>query len=228
MKASVTAVEWVEVQGVTRLFGSTAALRGVDARFVSGQITLLEGPNGAGKTTLMSVIGTVLRPSSGSLWYEPIGSDRERVRGQIGWVAHESHCYRDLTARQNVELAARLYGAAPRCAWDAVSRRVGAQALAERRVGTLSRGQRQRVALARALVHEPSVLLLDEPWSGLDAAGAAGLERVLAEERDRGCVVIVVSHSAEHVRRLGAATVRLERGRVVATLEVGAAGEGVG
>jgi ABC-type multidrug transport system ATPase subunit len=217
-------VEWVEVRGVTRLYGSTAALRGVDARFEGGRITFLEGPNGAGKSTLMGVIGTVVKPSSGSVWYEPIGSVCERVRGQIGWVAHESHCYRDLTARQNVELAARLYGAEPERAWDAVSRRVGSEALADRRVGALSKGQRQRVALARALVHEPSVLLLDEPWSGLDAAGARGLEQVLAEERDRGCVVIVVSHSVEHVRRLGGATVRLERGRVVSTPSAVAAG----
>jgi len=222
--ASVTTVEWVEVRGVTRLFGSTAALRGVDARFEGGRITFLEGPNGAGKTTLMAVIGTMLRPSSGSLWYEPIGNDRDRVRSQIGWLAHESHCYRDLTARQNVELAARLYGAEPGRAWEAVSRRVGAEALADRRVGALSRGQRQRVALARALAHEPSLLLLDEPWSGLDAAGTRALEQVLAEERDRGRVVIVVSHSAEQIRRLGAASVRLERGRVVSAVPAGGDG----
>ncbi|MBN1612660.1 MAG: ABC transporter ATP-binding protein [Polyangiaceae bacterium] len=219
VQASVTTtVEWVEVRGVTRLYGSTPALRGVDARFEGGRITFLEGANGAGKSTLVGVIGTVLKPSRGTVWYEPIGGDRERVRSQIGWVAHESHCYRDLTARQNVELAARLYGAEPGRAWDLVSRRVGAGALADKRVGALSKGQRQRVALARALVHDPSVLLLDEPWAGLDAAGAKGLEQVLAEERDRGRVVIVVSHCAECVRRLGGSTVRLERGRVVSAL----------
>jgi heme exporter protein A len=214
----VTTVEWVEVRGVTRLFGSTAALRGVDARFESGCVTFLEGANGAGKSTLMGVMATVLKPSQGTVWYEPIGSDRERIKAQIGWVAHESHCYRDLTARQNVELAARMRGVGAGRVWDVVSRRVGGEALAERRVGALSKGQRQRIALACALVHEPSVLLLDEPWSGLDAAGAAALEQVLADERDRGCVVVVVSHSSERVARLGAATVRLERGRVVATV----------
>jgi heme exporter protein A len=211
----VTVIESIEVRGVTRLFGSTAALRGVDVRFERGTITFLEGPNGAGKSTLMGIIGTVLKPSRGMVSYEPLGCDRERARREIGWLAHESHCYRDLTARQNVELAARLYGAAAAGAWDVVARRIGADGLADRRVGTLSKGQRQRVALARALAHGPSVLLLDEPWSGLDDAGAKRLEQILAEERDRRRVVVVVSHSAEHQRRLGAATVRLERGRVV-------------
>jgi heme exporter protein A len=103
----------------------------------------------------------------------------------------------------------------PTLAWRRVSERVGISAFAERTVGTLSRGQRQRIALARALVHEPSVLLLDEPWSGLDAASAARLEHVVRDERDRGAIVVIVSHEPDLADRLAARRVRLDKGRVI-------------
>jgi heme exporter protein A len=208
-------IEAIEVRSVTRLFGATAALRGVNARFERGTITTLEGPNGAGKSTLLAVVGTLVQPTSGSVVYPPLGSDRQRARAHIGWVAHESHCYRDLSGRQNIELAARLYGVDPKRAWRRVSERVGIDAFAERTVGTLSRGQRQRIALARALVHEPSVLLLDEPWSGLDTASAARLEQVVRDERDRGAIVVIVSHEPDLAGRLAARRVRLDKGRVI-------------
>ena len=208
-------IEHIEVRGVTRLFGATPALRGVSARFEAGSITFLEGPNGAGKSTLLAVIGTVLAPTSGEVVYAPIGSDLELVRPHIGWVAHDSLCYRELSARHNVELAARVYGVEVEGAWDRVAKRVGAESLADRRLGTLSRGQRQRVALARALVHDPALLLLDEPWSGLDRASAERLQDALIEERARGALVIVVNHADGLAERLGAHCVRLENGRVV-------------
>ena len=200
---------------MTRLFGATPALRAVSASFEAGSITFLEGPNGAGKSTLLAVIGTVLTPTSGEIVYHPLGSELDLVRPHIGWVAHESLCYRELSARQNVELAARVYGVEVEGAWERVARRVGAELLADRRVGTLSRGQRQRVALARALVHDPALLLLDEPWSGLDRVSAEHLQQALLEERARGALVIVVNHADGLAERLGARCVRLENGRVV-------------
>ena len=211
----MSGVDRIEVEGVSRLFGATPALRGVTCHFDAGTLTFLEGPNGAGKSTLLSIIGTVLRPSKGTVRFQPLGDDRDAARAHIGWVAHESHCYPDLSGRQNVELAAKLYGLSPADSWSAVCERVGAQAFCERAVGTLSRGQRQRIALARALVHRPSVLLLDEPSSGLDAASSQRLEEILIEERDRGSIVVVVSHSATLADRLGGRRVRLERGRIV-------------
>lgn len=208
-------IEQIEVRNVTRLFGATPALRAVSTRFDAGSITFLEGPNGAGKSTLLAVVGTVLTPTSGDVVYHPLGTDLEQVRPHIGWVAHDSLCYRELSARQNVELAARIYGVEVEGAWERVAKRVGAENLVDRRVGTLSRGQRQRVALARALVHEPSLLLLDEPWSGLDRASAVHLENALLEERERGSLVIVVNHAEGLAEALGARRVRLENGRVV-------------
>jgi heme exporter protein A len=210
----VERIERIEVSRVTRLFGATPALRGVSAHFDPGTITFLEGPNGAGKTTLLAVIGTVLSPTSGTVVYAPLGEDRELVRAHIGWVSHESHCYRELSARQNIELAARLHGVDVESAWRDVSKRVGVDVFADRNVATLSRGQRQRVAVARALVHHPSVLLLDEPWSGLDAASGERLERVLVEERDRGAIVIVVSHTPGIAERFGARRIRIVEGRI--------------
>lgn len=212
---SVAEVERIEVRAVTRLFGATLALRGVSVDFTRGELVFLEGPNGAGKSTLLAVVGTVLSPSSGSVHYHPMGDDRERAREQIGWVAHDSHCYRELTGRQNVELAARLRGIEPRAAWDWACARVGASSFGERRVATLSRGQKQRIALGRALVHRPSIVLLDEPFSGLDPASSERLEGVLLEERERGAIVIVVNHTPGLADRLGARTVRIEGGRVV-------------
>ncbi len=212
----MTRVKRIEVRRVTRVFGATAALRGVDADFEAGTITLLEGPNGAGKSTLLAVIGTVLRATSGEVRYHPIGSEPELVRPQLGWVAHDSHCYRELDVRQNLAFAARVHGLEPDAAWERVRQRVDIERLAGRPVGTLSRGQRQRVALARALVHSPSVLLLDEPWTGLDRRSAADFEAVIGEERARGTLVIIVNHSEGTAERLGARRLRIEGGRVVA------------
>jgi heme exporter protein A len=208
------AISRIEVKRVTRTFGATAALRGVDVAFDAGTISLLEGPNGAGKSTLLAVIGTVLAPSSGQVVYDPVGSDAELVRPHLGWVAHESHCYRELSVRENLEFAARVHGLEAAEAWERVAERVEVRQLAARRVATLSRGQRQRVALARALVHRPSVLLLDEPWTGLDRKSAEQLEVVMLSEAALGTLIIVVSHGDGICERLGARRVRIEAGRV--------------
>ena len=211
----VARIQRIELVKVTRLFGSTCALRSVSTSFEAGDITFLLGPNGAGKSTLLSIIGTVLRPTSGVVRYPPGDPSSEEVRRQVGWLAHDSRCYRELTGRENVEFAARLYGLDPASAWERVAGLVGIDRFGERPVATLSRGQRQRVALARALVHRPSVLLMDEPWSGLDIASAARLENVLDEERRRGTIVVVVTHGTDVVDRMGGRRLMLQRGGVV-------------
>lgn len=208
-------IERVDVKAVTRLFGATPALRQVSASFERGSITVLEGPNGAGKSTLLGIVGTVLTPTRGSVRYVPFDTDLVRARACIGWVAHESHCYRELSGKQNVELTAQFYGMRAEAAWRRVSARVGAQKFGERKVGQLSRGQRQRIAIARALVHEPSLLLWDEPWTGLDAASSEAVEGILKEEAERGAIVVVVSHEAGIADRLQARRLRLEGGRVI-------------
>jgi len=207
-------ISHIELRGVTRLFGANVALRAVDVDFRPGAITFVQGHNGAGKSTLMSIVGTVLKPSKGKVLYAPHGASRQLARRHIGWVAHESHCYADLSGRENVELAARLYGLEPSSAWLEVCDRVQAERFGGQAVGTLSRGQRQRIALARALVHAPSVLLLDEPLTGLDQASVERMEAILLEERDRGTIVVVISHTAGMAERMEGRRVYMQQGRI--------------
>jgi len=205
---------WVEARGVWKRFGSTVALRGVSARFEAGTVTVVAGPNGAGKSTLMGILAGLGRPWRGSVWYEPFGEGAECVRGRVGWVGHESFCYPGLGVRENVELAARMQGVDAARGWERVAGRFDLEGLERRTCGTLSRGQLQRAALGRGLVHEPGLVLLDEPWTGLDAKAAERLDGVVREERERGAVVVVISHDAGTAERLGAAGLRLERGAV--------------
>jgi ABC-type multidrug transport system ATPase subunit len=133
-------------------------------------------------------------------------------RFAIGWVGHESSSYRELTARENIALVADLHGIAPSAVSVALDR-VGATSFAEAKVGTLSRGQKQRVALARGIVHSPDLLLLDEPFTGLDAKGCETLEGVLRDERDRGSILLVVSHDRTLTARIAGQRLLIERGR---------------
>ncbi len=204
----------VELRNVSKAFGPVRALVNVTASFAAGAVTILEGANGSGKTTLLSVVGTLVRPSSGSVDFGDLGASREAVRASLGWVGHELLVYADLSGRENIELAARLHGRDPRAAIDSTSARFGLGAFLERPVRTYSRGQRQRVALARALVNEPQLLLLDEPTTGLDTAGVQLLEEVVAAEVARGAVVVIVTH--DHGFAQGARRLKLDRGRLVA------------
>ena len=203
----------VVVTAVTRKFGTAWVLRGVYAEFAPATITVIEGANGAGKTTLLAVVGGLLEPNSGTVRWAPGGHSVSERRNLVGWVGHESSCYRELTALENVELSAKLHGVKPSNS-DSCLERVGAKSFRDRRIGLLSRGQKQRVALARALVHCPRLLLLDEPFTGLDAAGSALLESVLFEERARGVTVLIVSHDRSLSSRLSAQRLFLSRGRV--------------
>ena len=208
-------IEAVDVRGVTRAFGGRPVLRGVTTRFERGTVTFIEGPNGAGKSTLLGIVGTTLSPTAGSVRFEPFGDRIAAVRRELGWLAHDGRMYRELTGRENVELAARLHGSDVESSFAAVAGRLGLRDFAEQPVATLSRGQRQRVALARALVHRPSLLLLDEPLTGLDVESADRLAAVIAEERTNGTIVLVVSHTAGFPERVGGRRLRLERGKIV-------------
>jgi heme exporter protein A len=145
-----------------------------------------------------------------------LGRSRAQIRSVLGWLGHESLCYPDLTGRQNIEIAARLHGRDPAASFERAAQRFGLGAYAERAVRTYSRGQRQRVALARALVHDPRLLLLDEPTTGLDAESVERLASVVREEAHGGATVVIVSHDLEFANNISDVQLRLERGRVVA------------
>lgn len=197
------------------------ALMGVSARFESGRITVVRGPNGSGKSTLLGIVGTVVKPTSGEVDHGALGSSRAEVRGALGWVGHESLCYPDLTGRRNIELAARLYGIDGRGAYARAAERFDLATFGDRPLRTYSRGQRQRIALARGLVHEPALLLLDEPATGLDAASTDRLRNVVREEAARGAIVVIVTHEDRLTEGLQVSVLSLERGRRVQADEAG-------
>jgi len=207
-------IQQVVVKGVTRSFGTTVALRGIDAVFAAGEVTTLEGHNGSGKSTLLAILGTLLPPTGGRVIYGDGTCVTTEIRREIGWVSHETHCYPDLSAEQNVVLAASLYGVAGAEAWTRAKERFAMGSLGHAPVRQLSRGQRQRVALARALVHAPSVLLLDEPTAGLDAEGVGRLLSAVSEEVSRGCIVVFVTHDASVAEQIATRRLYLERGRL--------------
>ena len=205
----------VELKDVTKTYGPIRALVGVSCQFLEGRAAVVRGPNGSGKSTLLALLGALARPTSGRVDYGELGHRRVDVRRTLGWLGHDSLCYPDLTGRENIELAARLHGRDPRVAYARAVERFDLRGFGERAVGTYSRGQRQRVALARALVHEPRLLLLDEPTTGLDSSGAAKLVDVVREEVARGAAVVVVTHDSGFEDAVASEVVTLERGRRV-------------
>jgi ABC-type multidrug transport system ATPase subunit len=214
-QASIGAVSALELSAVTKTYGPVRALVSVSCRFETGQITGVVGPNGSGKSTLLSIAGTLAKPTSGSIRYGDFGRSRGSLRAALGWLGHDTLCYPDLTGRQNIELAAALRGSLAAEAFASVAERFELGAFADRPFRTYSRGQRQRVALARALVHEPRLLLLDEPTTGLDAAAIGRLAAVLREEAARQVAVVLVTHDQTFADSVADRILCLERGRLV-------------
>lgn len=204
-------IDWIRLEGVSKRFGATVALRGVSLELKSGAVHLIIGANGSGKSTLLGVLAGNIRPTGGTLRFGP---DDGSLRAEIGLLSHETLAYGDLTGRQNVELAAEMFGIDPAEAWsDAVSR-FDLGTFADRPLRTNSRGQKQRIALARAMVHGPSVVLLDEPTTGLDDRGIERLLTVVKEEAERGTLLVIVAHDVSTWTGLATKTVKLDRGRV--------------
>ena len=189
----------LEATGLTRHFGRRRAVHDVSFALGAGEALALFGPNGAGKTTLLRLLAGLLRPSSGRCVIG--GSDARssaETRGRVGLISHQTMLYPALTSLENVEFAARLHGVPrPRDAAMRALETIGIVERAESFVKTLSRGMQQRVSIARAIVHEPTILLLDEPYTGLDAAGAAALTGMLRTLRTRGSTMVLVTHNIE-------------------------------
>ncbi len=210
--------DFVEAVKLTKLFGATRALGGVSLRFEAGQVTVVEGHNGSGKSTLLSILGQLAQPTRGEVKYGKL--DRRRhasaLRARMGILAHAPMLYPDLTARENLDFYARLFSLENRKqVVEAQCERFQIGRFADRPVRTYSRGQLQRVALARAVMHQPRLLLLDEPSTGLDVLGVERLEQAILAERERGAIGILVTHDADFAGRVADRRVRLERGRVI-------------
>ncbi len=190
----------LELEGLTRLYGEREALAEVSLSLGEGQTLLVLGPNGAGKTTLLRVLATLLRPHTGGV--RVLGSSLPgqawAVRGRIGLLGHEPLLYRELSARENLRYHARLHGVGFRRVEELLDA-VGMATRAEEPVRTLSRGMVQRVAIARAVLHDPELLLLDEPRANLDPAGAELVEPLIGSRADPGGLRtrVVCSHDPQ-------------------------------
>jgi heme exporter protein A len=204
---------------VTRTFGRRRALNRVSLTAEAGTITALLGHNGAGKSTLLSIAATLLQPTSGDVRYGPhagAGSTRA-LRGRIGMLGHDLYLYPELSAAENLRFFARIYALAE------VEARVtrglelaGLAARADDAVSGYSRGMRQRLALERALIHEPRLLLLDEPFTGLDEAARDALRQRLRTARAAGTIVLLTTHDIAAIAGLTDASVTLVDGRLAA------------
>jgi heme exporter protein A len=204
-------------RNLERRFGHVVALRSVSLSVGPGEVVLLAGPNGAGKSTLLRVLAGLTRPTRGSV---RVGGDELRqlpaARARIGFLSHQTLLYDDLTARENLRFAATLQGldAADARVMDALNA-AGLAQRADTRVGLLSHGTRQRLSIARATLHSPLLLLLDEPFSGLDAAAAARLRDATAAAAHAGQAVICVTHQPADIWAVATRVVLLDRGAIL-------------
>ncbi len=206
----------LDVRALARAFGRVRALDGVDFSLRRGDVLAVFGPNGAGKSTLLRILAGILRADRGDVLLGGARFDRTdpAQRRRIGLIAHASLCYDFLTAAENLEFYARLYGLAdpPGAALGALAS-VGLADRAASWAVTMSRGMLQRLAIARALLHEPELVLLDEPFTGLDQAAAATLRAELERLRERRGAVVLVTHNVEEGLELATHVAIQVRGR---------------
>ncbi len=209
----------IEVRALTKTFGLNPVLRGLDLDVPRGEFLALLGPNGSGKTTLLRILGALARPTSGTVrvggWELP--GEAEFVRAQLGVVSHLPLLYDTLTAEENLLFFARIYNLpreTRRERVDTVLRRVGLARRARDVVATYSRGMQQRLAIARAILHDPAVLLLDEPYTGLDQDAAALLDELLHEVAIGGRTVIMTTHDLRRGHALADRIAILSRGKI--------------
>jgi ABC-type multidrug transport system ATPase subunit len=185
----------ISARGLGRRFGSKRVLRDLDLEVRAGELLLVTGPNGSGKSTLLALIAGLLAPTEGEI-------EVDLPRGRLGYLAHEALVYKELTPLENLDLYGRLYHVPERRETiGALLERFGLWEARHQRVGSFSRGMQQRLALCRVLLHGPELLLLDEPYSGLDASARTLVDDVLAEAAGSRTLV-VASHEPEHIRPL--------------------------
>ena len=209
----------IRLAGLRRDYGDRPALDGVDLELGAGESLVVLGPNGAGKTTLLRILATLLRPSGGEVEVLGCALPREawKLRGQIGYLGHEPLLYRDLSGRENLRFQARLHGVERKRAEARIAElltAVGMERRAESRVAELSAGMRQRLSICRCVLHEPQLLLLDEPDSNLDVEG-----RELARELigpGTGQTRVVVTHDPERFLPEADRVLRLGIGEIAA------------
>lgn len=209
----------IEAENLSKAYGSLPVLRGIHFLVRRGEFVALLGANGSGKSTLLRLLSGLSKPTAGAVriggWEMP--GEAMAARAQIGLVAHQPLLYENLTARENLDFFGKLYGIGPAERERRIAellRTVGLRKRADSLVCAFSRGMKQRLSIARASLHQPDVLLLDEPYSGLDQAAIERLDEMLSAGLDAGRTIIMSTHQLERApRSLGRALV-LSRGRI--------------
>jgi heme exporter protein A len=205
----------VEARELGKRFGPVEALGGLDISLEPGRCLALLGPNGAGKSTLLRLVAGLARPTIGSLTLDGVDAHQREARRRVGYIGHSSLLYPELSARENLVFAARLHHVGdPEARADALLREEALTDVAARPVSGFSRGMAQRVAIARGLVHDPDVVLLDEPFTGLDRRAARRLEERLDALRASGHTLVLVTHDLAAASRLAQHVVVLSDGRI--------------
>jgi heme exporter protein A len=210
-------------ENIDKRYGGLLALRAVSLTINAGECLVFAGRNGSGKTTLLRIAAKLVRPSRGTVNFSGESSGEKATAMRPGFVAHATMVYDELTAEENLLLFAQLQNVAqPGKRVEALLEEVG---LTDRRaslVRTFSRGMRQRVAIARALLHEPSILLFDEPATGLDPQGVAWLAEAIRRLRDSGRTILMSLHGESEISSLGTRAIRLDAGSIAADTRTGA------
>lgn len=212
----------IQLENLRKTYGLQPVLQGVNLHIQAGEFVMLVGGNGAGKSTLMQIVATLQAPTAGKVavggWVLPQYADR--VRRHIGYVSHESLLYDDLSAAENLRFFGQIYGLG--LAEEQIReklRRVGLLARQREAVRLFSRGMKQRLAIARATLHEPDILLLDEPYTGLDQEAAELLDQLLQQEAAAGRTIFMITHDLVHGYHLCNRVAILNRGKIVCEIE---------
>lgn len=207
----------IKIKGLIKQYGLNPVLRGVNLHVAAGEFVTLVGPNGAGKSTLLRIVATLQKQTEGEIsvggWSLP--GQGHRVRRHIGLVSHQSMLYGDLTAAENLLFFARLYQLdQPEARAAQALKTVGLAARERDAVRTFSRGMVQRLTIARATLHEPDVLLLDEPYTGLDQDASALLDDLLQRESENGRTILMITHDLVHGLNICDRAAILSRGKI--------------
>ncbi len=213
----------IELQNVSKIFGRFAALREVSAQFEPGKLYAIFGDNGAGKSTLLRVICGLARTTRGEV--RIFGQSPRRATSRLGYMAHAPLLYDEMTGMENLRYCAGLYGIRDDRHCEQAMRAVGLDPRLPRRVGEYSQGMRQRLSLARATLHDPEVVLLDEPFSNLDPHSSQTMAALLGAMRDAGRTLLIVTHQAGHLAEVADESLWISAGSIAARAAgVGAAG----
>ena len=205
----------IDATGVARRFGANWVLRGISLRVSRGEVVGLLGANGTGKSTLLRICATLLRPHTGTaqiFGYDVVASPAN-VRALVGYLGHAPGLYDDLTARENLEFAADMLGRDRRAAGDCLER-VGLLDVAGQSVRGFSSGMQRRLAIARLMLIRPRILLLDEPYANLDAAGIDLMNSLIADWVDEGCAALIVLHETAPAAQILNQTLTIVDGRI--------------